>query len=166
MWILTKTRFSANWKFTKYYWTYILQPKLLLVYKWKIKIVENVLCDFGVCPDWRILPGDPSITDWSCPMAGTNPTNSFHTPLPDTLAAPACHTPPSKMRISSLVYISHPRRSLPGPRHKVGMSPIKALHPSSFHCCQPQDPSHVIVLPSLLALCARLGARPLVFVDG
>ena len=40
----------------------------------------------------------------------------------------------------------------------------KALHPSSFHCCQPQDPSHVFVLPSLLALCARLGARPLVFV--
>jgi hypothetical protein len=27
------------------------QPNLLLVYKWKIKIVENVLCDFGVCPD-------------------------------------------------------------------------------------------------------------------
>jgi hypothetical protein len=40
----------------------------------------------------------------------------------------------------------------------------KALHPSSFHCCQPQDPSHVFVLPSLLALCARLCALPLVFV--
>ncbi len=47
-----------------------------------------------------------------------------------------------------------------GPKHN---RPIlsKALHSSSFHCCQPQDPS---VLPSLIALCARLGARPLVFV--
>ena len=50
-----------------------------------------------------------------------------------------------------------------GPKHnRLVLS--KALHPSSFHCCQPQDPSHVFVLPSLLALCARLGARPLVFV--
>ena len=50
-----------------------------------------------------------------------------------------------------------------GPKHnRLILS--KALHPSSFHCCQPQDPSHVFVLPSLLALCARLGARPLVFV--
>ncbi len=40
----------------------------------------------------------------------------------------------------------------------------KALHPSSFHCCQPQDSSHVFVLPSLLALCARRRACPLVFV--
>ena len=40
----------------------------------------------------------------------------------------------------------------------------EAHHPSSFHCCQPQDPSHVFVLPSLLALCARLCALPLVFV--
>jgi hypothetical protein len=40
----------------------------------------------------------------------------------------------------------------------------KALHPSSFHCCQPQDPSHVFVLPSLLALCVRLCALPLVSV--
>ena len=50
-----------------------------------------------------------------------------------------------------------------GPKHNQPILP-KALHPSSFHCCQPQDPSHVFVLPSLLALCARLGARPLVFV--
>ena len=50
-----------------------------------------------------------------------------------------------------------------GPKHNWPILP-KALHPSSFHCCQPQDPSHVFVLPSLLALCARLGARPLVFV--
>ena len=50
-----------------------------------------------------------------------------------------------------------------GPKHNWSIL-SKALHPSSFHCCQPQDPSHVFVLPSLLALCARLGARPLVFV--
>jgi hypothetical protein len=50
-----------------------------------------------------------------------------------------------------------------GPKHNRPILP-KALHPSSFHCCQPQDPSHVFVLPSLLALCARLGARPLIFV--
>jgi hypothetical protein len=50
-----------------------------------------------------------------------------------------------------------------GPKHnRLVLS--KALHPSSFHCCQPQDPSHVFVLPSLLALSARLCARPLVFV--
>ena len=40
----------------------------------------------------------------------------------------------------------------------------EAHHPSSFHCCQPQDPSHVFVLPSLLALCMCLCALPLVFV--
>ena len=50
-----------------------------------------------------------------------------------------------------------------GPKPNRTILP-KALHPSSFHCCQPQDPSHVFVLPSLLALCARVGARPLVFV--
>ncbi len=28
--------------------------KFIIGLKMKIKIVENVLCDFGVCPDWRI----------------------------------------------------------------------------------------------------------------
>jgi hypothetical protein len=50
-----------------------------------------------------------------------------------------------------------------GPKHNR-LVLCKALHPCSFHFCQPQDPSHVFVLPSLLALCVRLGAHPLVFV--
>jgi hypothetical protein len=50
-----------------------------------------------------------------------------------------------------------------GPKHNQQVL-SKALHPSSFHCCQPQDPSHVFVLLSLLALCVRLCALPLVIV--
>ena len=71
-----------------------------------------------------------------------------------------------KSRLSKLCYVTLVSVLIEesrGPKHnRLVLS--KALHPSSFHCCQPQDPSHVFVLPSLLALCARLGARPLVFV--
>ncbi len=70
MWILTKSRFNANWKFTKYYWTYILQSNLLLVYK-----MENQDCRKCVmwlwCLSWLKNPGDPSITDWSCSRLST-----------------------------------------------------------------------------------------------
>ncbi len=71
-----------------------------------------------------------------------------------------------KSRLSKLCYVTLVSVLIEesrGPKHnRLVLS--KALHPSSFHCCQPQDPSHVFVLPSLLALCARLGARPLVIV--
>jgi hypothetical protein len=67
----------------------------------------------------------------------------------------------SKLRYVTLVSVQIEESR--GPKHnRLVLS--KALHPSSFHCCQPQDPSHVFVLPSLLALCARLCALPLVFV--
>ena len=72
----------------------------------------------------------------------------------------------AKSRLSKLCYVTLVSVLIEesmGPKHnRLVLS--KALHPSSFHCCQPQDPSHVFVLPSLLALCARLGACPLVFV--
>jgi hypothetical protein len=71
-----------------------------------------------------------------------------------------------KSRLSKLCYVTLVSVLIEEsrePKHNRLVLP-KALHPSSFHCCQPQDPSHVFVLPSLLALCARLGARPLVFV--
>ncbi len=71
-----------------------------------------------------------------------------------------------KSRLSKMCYVTLVSVLIEeswGPKHnRLVLS--KALHPSSFHCCQPQDSSHVFVLPSLLALCARLGARPLVFV--
>jgi hypothetical protein len=71
-----------------------------------------------------------------------------------------------KSRLSKLCYVTLVSVLIEesrGPKYnRLVLS--KALHPSSFHCCQPQDPSHVFVLPSLLALRARLGARPLVFV--
>ncbi len=90
---------DSNWKFTKYYWTYILQPNLLLVKNGKSRLSKR------------------------------------------------CYV----TLVSALIEESR------GPKHnRLGLS--KALHPSSFHCCQPQDPSHVFVLPSLLALCARLCA--------
>jgi hypothetical protein len=109
MWILTKSRFNANWKSSKYYWIYIITTKFIIGLK-------------NEKQDCRKM----------CYV-------TFVSVLP--------------------VLIEESR----GPKHNWPILP-KALHPSSFHCCQPQDPSHVFVLPSLLALCARLGARPLVFV--
>jgi hypothetical protein len=45
-----------------------------------------------------------------------------------------------------------------GPEHNRRVL-SKALHPNSFHCCHPQDPSHVSALSGLVALCARLIVR-------
>ena len=71
-----------------------------------------------------------------------------------------------KSRLSKMCYVTLVSVLIEesrGPKHnRLGLP--KALHSSSYHCCQPQDPSHVFVLPSLLILCARLRALPLVFV--
>ena len=57
-------------------------------------------------------------------LAGTNPRNSFHTPVPLLLRAPACHRPPLKMRISFLLHSVLACSCMSLPRNKVGMSPF------------------------------------------
>jgi hypothetical protein len=48
MWILTKSRFNENWKFTRYYWTYMLKQNLLLVFKAKSRLSK--LCYVTLVP--------------------------------------------------------------------------------------------------------------------
>ena len=73
MWILTKSRFNANWKFSKYYWIHIITTKFIIGLKMKVKIVEKcvmwLLCLSFL--SWLKNPGDPNITDRSCPRLST-----------------------------------------------------------------------------------------------
>ena len=70
MWILTKSRFNANWKFTKYYWIYIFTTKFIIGLKMRFKIVEKCVMWLW-CLSWLKNPGDPNITDRSCPRLST-----------------------------------------------------------------------------------------------